>query len=384
MLKPASYEHVVDWLDTSIDALPGEGTAVSESVGRILAGPVEVPYDHPAAALAAVDGYALSSQATVGASDYNPLPIRVRDDGNLEIGASDAKPVVSGEKLPGGGGADTVLPQDEADLRGDAIDIYAPVAPGDNVIPSGREARGGEVLLEAGRVLRPADAALFIELGLAAVPVARRPRVGIITARRDIRDAVGPMVRALVLGDGGDSHGPMHPDDDGLAAMLDAPGRDLLLVLGGSGQGSNDHAAEALEQAGELAFRGVAINPGETTTLGMVRDTLVVVLPGPPLAALFAYDMIAGRAVRRLAGRDPALPYGTRRVALDRKIASALGRLECCRVRITGERAEPLAVSDNRTLATAVRADGFVLVPEHSEGFARDTEVEVHMYDQRY
>ncbi|PWG73505.1 hypothetical protein DF186_22730 [Enterococcus hirae] len=73
-----------------------------------------------------------------------------------------------------------------------------------------------------------------------------------------------------------------------------------------------------------------------------------------------------------------------RRLELDRKVASGLGRLECCRVRVSGGHADPIAVSDNRTLSTAVRADGFVLVPEQSEGFAPGGEVAVYMYDQRY
>jgi molybdopterin biosynthesis enzyme len=69
---------------------------------------------------------------------------------------------------------------------------------------------------------------------------------------------------------------------------------------------------------------------------------------------------------------------------LARKIASGLGRLECCRVRLDGDSAEPLAVADGRTLSTAVRAHGFVLVPSSSEGFAAGGEVIVHLYDQRY
>ena len=40
-----------------------------------------------------------------------------------------------------------------------------------------------------------------------------------------------------------------------------------------------------------------------------------------------------------------------------------------------------MAIAENRLLATAVRADGFVLIPENSEGFPAGTEVTVHLYE---
>lgn len=382
MLTPAFHQQAIEWLDARTDVLPGEEIAVPESAGRVLARDVAVEEDYPPTPTAAVDGFALPSAATVGASDYNPLPLRVRGASEEGVHPDEARPVVSGQPLPGG--ADAVVPLEETEPRGDVIDIYAPVAAGDNVTPAGREAGGGDVVLHAGRVLRAADTALLFALGLLTVSTVRRPRVGVIVVRTDVHDASGIMIASMVPRDGGAARDPVYARDDGLAGALDGADDDMLLVIGGSGTGPNDHAADALAKAGEVAFRGIAISPGETTTLGRVQEAPVIILPGPPLAALFAYDMIAGRAVRRLAGRAAGLPYGTQHARLDRKIASGLGRLECCRVRVADGRAEPIAVADNRTLSTAVRADGFVLVPEHSEGYAAGAEVTVYMYDQRF
>lgn len=381
-MTPVSHEQVAAWLDAHTTVPRTEDADSGAAVGRVLAVPINGSADHPGAPIAAVDGFALGAGGTVGASDYNPLPFSVGDAGGRKLNSNGACPVVSGQALPAG--ADTVIPLEETDLRGSMIEVYAPLAPGDNVVPVGRELRRGEGLLDPGRVLRAADVAMLIELGLSVVSVVRRPRVGIIVVRDDFPDADGPMIRSLVAKDGGVGDQLVYPGHDGLAEVLAGREDDLLLVLGGSGLGSNDPSSGALEKVGDLVYRGVAINPGETTTLGRVRGTPVIILPGPPLAALFAYDLVAGRAVRRLAGRDPGLPYGMRRAVLARKIASGLGRLDSCRVRISGDDAEPLAVADNRTLTTAVRADGFVLVPEQSEGVAAGTEVMVYMYDQRF
>ncbi len=379
MITPASLEDVTAWLDSRASVLPEETVAAPDAVGRILATAVDAAMDYPPVATAAVDGFALLAEKTVGASEYNPLTFRIRP-------AGEAQPVVSGEPLPEG--TDTVLQFLEAELRGEALNVLAPLASGANVIPAGREVKSGDRLLEPGRALRPADAALLMEIGIPVLSVARRPRVRIITVRDAARDVSGPMIRALVSLDGGVCVRGESGANDGsvqtLATSLAAAECDLLIVLGGSGFGSNDPAAEALSQAGEVVFRGVAINPGETSIVGGLGQTPVVVLPGPPLASLFGYDALAGRVVRRLGGRDPGWPYATRRAVLARKIASGLGRLEYCRVRLDGDSAEPLAVADGRTLSTAVRAHGFVLVPSSSEGFAAGGEVIVHLYDQRY
>lgn len=381
MLTPASCEQIADWLDANVEALPCDETAVAGAAGRVLGAAVAAPADHPDTAVAAVDGFALSADATVGAGDYNPLPFRVAGSGDPALRPGGARALVSGEALPRG--ADAVMPLEEAEPRGGMLDIYAPLAPGENVIPPGREARAGDHVLGPGRVLRAADVALLIELGVETLNVVRRPRVGIVVVRDGTRNAGGAMIDSLVLQDGGVGENVERPPGEPLSRTLARAPGDLLIAVGGSGPGPNDPSAGALEQAGEVVFRGAAINPGETATVGRIDGKPVMLLPGPPIAALFAYDSIAGRAVRRLAGRSTELPYGTRRLPLARKIASGLGRLECCRVRVIDDCVEPLAVADNRTLSTAVRADGFVLVPEQSEGYAEGAEVTVYLYDQR-
>jgi hypothetical protein len=94
------------------------------------------------------------------------------------------------------------------------------------------------------------------------------------------------------------------------------------------------------------------------------------------------WALFAGRAVRRLGGRPPALPYRTTTARLASKLVSAVGRVDYARVRLTAAGAEPIAVSGASILSTTVVADGFVLVDRDREGFAPGEEVTVHLYDQ--
>ncbi len=190
------------------------------------------------------------------------------------------------------------------------------------------------------------------------------------------------MLANLVGRDGG-RVGAIRPaaDQASLSAALRQADAELILVAGATGYAPSDHAVAALRACGEVQLDGVAIHPGGGVVLGRVAATPAILLPGTPLACLCAYDLIAGRLLRRLAGRQTLMPYHRCNMPLARKLVSRIGRLELARVRIVGDSAEPVATAEGRVLASAVYADGFVLIPEQSEGYAAGTEVEVHRYD---
>jgi molybdopterin molybdotransferase len=107
----------------------------------------------------------------------------------------------------------------------------------------------------------------------------------------------------------------------------------------------------------------------------------VFLLPGNPVSCLCAYDLFAGRAVRRLGGRSDELPYRTAEYPVADKIVSAVGRVDYVRVRVTPNGVEPIAVGGASILSTTVIADGFVLVPRDREGYGPGERVVVYRYD---
>jgi len=372
----------LEWLDGATAALAGEDVAAATAHGRVLAAAVHADAPLPATALAGGNGYAVHARATTGASSYSPLRLRLRAGGRAALAVDEAVEVASGVPLPAG--ADGVLPRDEAVALGPALEVYGAVAVGQHMVAAGAEAAAGDAVLVAGRRLRAHDLTQLAALGLEAVTVVRRPRVRLVAAPGSplaAGDASGAMLEVLVGRDGGLVEGRgIAADEAALDGLMAAPGADLILVYGGSGDGAGDFAGAALGRGGALEIHGVAINPGETVGLGHFAGRPLILLPGAPLACLCAYELLAGRAVRRLAGNGGDWPYAVRRATLRRKVASRLGRLEFCRVRLEEDGAIPLAVSDGRLLASAVAADGFVTIPLQSEGYPDGTEVSVHVY----
>jgi len=360
------------WIDThAVPPPPGE-TPLNEAASRVLAASVTAPGDWPPADRTVRDGVAVASSDTLGAGSYNPIPLL------------NAVPVSAGEPMPPG--ADAVLPVEAVQQDAGFIEALGSVAPSDGVERRGEGVRAGTVLLEAGRALRPQDLGLLAALGIATVTVTARPRVRVVLAGgpRSGVETLGAMLSALVARDGGivELVGPLPAERGALAAAYSAPGADLLLSVGRTGVGEDDVAPLALADAGTLVAHGVAMRPGDSAGVGLAAGVLAVLLPGEPMAALAAYELLAGRAVRRMAGRDAALPHLARAAVTARKLISEIGCVDLYRVRLTADGAvEPLASPTVPGLAGAVRADGFVLISAESEGIPAGSSVTVHCFD---
>ena len=83
------------------------------------------------------------------------------------------------------------------------------------------------------------------------------------------------------------------------------------------------------------------MRPSSPAGVGRVGDALVFLLPGNPVSCLCAYDFFAGRAIRSSADAPADFPHRSVRASVARKIVSAIGRVDYCRVRLTDGEVEP-------------------------------------------
>ena len=397
--KRSEVPAVLDWIDQHAARLGAESVPLEEACGRTLAAEVIAPLDVPGFDRAAMDGFALRGAETAGASEYNPLEFRVLGQampGQPFTGGlppRSAVRIMTGAPIPDG--VDSVVPAEYATEAAGQIVVTRPVAPGQHVGHRGEDLPAGAAALGAGRRLRPQDLGLAASLGLDRVTVVRQPRVRLLVTGNEVRapgapkgifdvyDANSYMLRGLIARDGGvlESHQRLGDDPERIRAALLAPGADVILVSGGSSVGREDYAPRLLVEIGELAIHGVAMRPSSPAGLGRIGETLVFLLPGNPVSCLCAYDFFAGRAMRLQGGRSPDWPHRALRAVVARKIVSAIGRVDYCRVRLVDGRVEPIALSGASVLSSTTRADGFVIVPAPCEGYGPDTDVTVYLYD---
>lgn len=399
----ASVDGVIAWIDSLPLPRRVEEVGLLDAAGRVLATDVTSEVDVPAFRRAAMDGYALAGASTFGASDAEPLTLRVVGDvrpgapATLRLGAGEAARIRTGAAVPEG--ADAVLPAEHAEIapdHGDVLRVRGEVAPHRHVGRVGEDVVRGTTVLRAGRVLRPQDVGLLSSIGVARPSVLARPRVLLVTTGEEvlpagakaagtgIPDADGPLLCALASRDGAlvDVRGPLRDDDPALEDAIAHATADVVLVAGGSSVGPDDLAPSLAAKHGRVVFHGIAVRPASPTGFAIVSGRPVALLPGNPVSALCAYDLFVSRLLRRLGGRPPGSAYATRTLPLAAKIVSELGRTDYVRVRIEDGRVIPLTAAGAGVLSTAVRGDGFVLVPAPSEGYPPNREVVVHLYDE--
>jgi len=297
--------------------------------------------------------------------------------------------VAAGDVLPAG--TDAVVPLQLAEPDDQAcIEVIEAVAAGDYVEQQGAIAAIGATLVPTGTRLEVRHIGLLTVAGLSRVSVVRHPRVRILitkpTKAGAWEDSNGLMIRVAVERDGGVIGECLAVERHRVtirAALVETEA-DIVLVIGGTGPGGDDHSAAALADAGELAIHGVALRPGETAGLGRtVSGVPVVLLPGAPASCLWAYELFAGGAIRRLGGRTTERPYRSREMITARKIVSSLGMTEICPVRCgSGDTVEPLPSFSETGLRAAVSAEGFVIVPQGSEGYQQGARVTVYLYEE--
>lgn len=382
--------------------LPSETVDLAGAAGRVLSEDLIAPHDWPLLHRSCMDGYAVNARDVFGAGESNPgylectaaLPIDKLPD--IVLNPGECARIATGGVLPEGADAvvmveHTQAMQDEA--VGGTIEIRKSVAPFDNVMQRGEDAREGGVALPAGTVLRPQEVGLAAALGFETVPLSRRPRVGILSTGDElievgrtpkpgqVRDVNTHTVAALVEQADGIpvTYGIIRDDLESLSAALEKAiaENDLVLLSGGSSIGVRDltvQAIEAMEDA-EIQAHGVAISPGKPTILGRVGNKPVLGLPGQVTSALVVVHVLVLPLIRSLQGDPKAFSSADRclrKAELARNVASKPGREDYVRIRLEQRDGQPpLAhpvLGKSGLLRTIVQADGLAVIPADAEG----------------
>lgn len=378
--------------------LDSEPVDLAEAAGRVLAADLTASHDWPLMDRSCMDGFAVNARDIFGSSETNPgylectatLPIDSLPEITLMPG--ECARIATGGVLPDG--ADSVIMVEHTQEMDDTtIEMRKSVAPGENVMQRGEDAKSGSPVLTSGTVIRPQEIGLAAALGFDRVEAVRQPRVGILSTGDElipvnetpkpgqVRDVNSHSIAALVEQGGGIAtrYGIIKDDLDSLSAALAKAiaENDLVLLSGGSSIGVRDLTVAAIESMDEatLLAHGVAISPGKPTILGKVGDTPVLGLPGQVTSALVVMHVLILPLIRHLQGDDTGFDAASRpmrKAVLARNVPSKPGREDYIRIRLEERDGEPpLAhpvLGKSGLLRTMVLADGLSPIPAESEG----------------
>jgi molybdopterin molybdotransferase len=374
-------DHALDLLRARLRAVVGqEVLPLTQAAGRVLAAPVVARRANPPEANTAVDGYGFAFDSLGQGDQVLPLVEGRAAAGVPFPGAvpeGHAVRVLTGAALPEG--VDTVILQEDVTLGEGRIAFRGGLKRGANTRRAGEDVAAGATVLEAGRVLTPADLALCAAVGLAELPVYARLRVAVISTGDElvepgeaaragqIYDANRPMLTALARQMGHDvvDLGRVADDRAALRAALDrgAAEADVILTSGGASSGDEDHVSALLNEAGAMAEWRIALKPGRPLALGMWRGAPVFGLPGNPVAALVCTLIFARPAMAVLSGADWREPQGFDVPAAFEKRKKP-GRREYLRARIREGRVEVFKSEGSGRISGLSWAEGLVELPD--------------------
>ena len=364
-----------------------EEISIRDCPGRVLATHTIAPRNVPHFRRSAMDGYAMRAADALGASPLNPVMLQLSDV--VEEGT--CARVGTGQHMPEG--ADAVMMIEDTVSMGDMIEIRAQLHPGKNVGDIGEDIRRNEILFNKGHLLRACDVGVLASLGIREVKVYCKPVVAIIPVGDDLvplsytelppagksLESNSLMIGLYVEQWGGvPRYHNLVPEDtvqisQAIKENLDA---DLLVISGGTSVGEKDFVPGVVASMGELLVHGVGLSPGKPTALGRVNNKPVVCMPGYPAAGLVALFVFGRPALRKVANA-PDVPGVIVKAQLSSKITSREGYLSYARVILDGSTAHPLMTAGAGILSSIAKSQGFVIIPEHVEGYEKASEVDV-------
>jgi putative molybdopterin biosynthesis protein len=383
----------------AIDCTPRgvEDVTLDAALGRVLASDVVAPVDVPSFDRSNVDGFAVVSDSTFGASEEIPRCLQLSEE-TIHTGVVPYTVIRSGAavSIATGGmvprGADAVVMVEHAEVRNNELYVARAVTAGTGISFAGTDITAGETVLRVGQILSSRDTGVLAAIGIDRVKLWRKPIVAILSTGDEIIAPGEPMTpakvydsNAQILADavrelGGEPlrFGITGDDLPMLRAKLQEAiaSADIVLLSGGTSKGAGDlsyRAVAELQDPGIVAH-GVALKPGKPICLAATHGKPVVVLPGFPTSAIFTFHEFVAPVIREQAGRDSTAPvFVPARLAV--KVNSEIGRTEYLLVGLVENPGEPPGVSltaypmgqGSGSVTTFSRADGFATIGRHEE-----------------
>ncbi|MDR1885077.1 MAG: molybdopterin biosynthesis protein MoeA [Synergistaceae bacterium] len=342
-------------MDEFGDARRTEEMRPGDALGFVLASDVFSLRNVPHYTASAVDGYAVASRDTAGASPATPVT----------LGREKYSWVNTGMPV---NGADSVVMVEDTSLepaRGgtpEGLKIFRSLTQGDNVRAVGEDVMNGQMLACEGDPMTPALVSLFLCAGIGSVSVYSKPRTLFIPTGNEIvpgeRWLLGDVFEPGLVAESNSAYassifsswgypldvGPILPDEPRvIAEAVERASAEygLVLVSAGSAKGRRDHSADIFASLGRMLFRYVRMKPGRPAMAASVGGTPVICLPGFPMSCAVALWSLVYPVLRALSGWRVSPDYiseamgsrGNLEASLMVQHSSPQGMAECLRVK---------------------------------------------------
>ena len=387
------------------NTLPSEEIRLIDALERVLAEDIYADSDIPQLPNSAMDGYAVRSSDTFGASKDRPKTLKVISD--LKAGSvspeavkdNQAIRIMTGAVMPAG--ADSVIMVELTEKEGmDRVKIFKETKPGENIRNAGEDIKKGEKVIEKGALLNSAHIGILASLGKSKVRVTRRPKVAVLATGDEVIDVDEELtpgklrssntytLYSQILKCGG------IPKNLGIAK--DRPQElekkikegfdcDLILTSGGVSVGDYDLVKFILAKIGtDIKFWKVAMRPGKPLVFGRLGEKFIFGLPGNPVSSMISFEVFVRPAILKMLGQS----HDTRK-EVDAVLEEDIQKKKGLRYFVRAQTRWDDGVYITRTtgpqgsgiLKSMAMANSLIILPEDEEEVAKGVRVTVLFLD---
>jgi len=372
--------------------LQSEIVPVIHASGRVLTESLFAKISSPPFHCAAMDGIAVKSESTYGATEESPKSLLIHKEAFF---------VNTGNPIPPGTDA-VIMIEDVHLIDSERVEIREAAYPWQHIRAIGEDIIVTEMVFQENHKIRPYDLGALLACGYREVKVKKKPRALILPTGSEllepeesdfntppfpsgIIESNSYVLSELISEDGGIPIRHTIVQDDPAkireALLSNYEKVDLILMIAGSSAGSEDYTRSIVDESGETFAHGVSMMPGKPTLMGRFKDRPVIGIPGYPVSAIMAYEEL----VRPLLFESLHLMKSERpkiKAFPTKKIPSKLGTEEFLRInvgKIGGKFFATPLPRGSGMITSLTRADGIIRIPAPSEGLSENEETEIEL-----
>ena len=370
----SSILEALDIITTQISSLDSEIIPIESAVDRVLAQDYIALFDLPRFNNSAMDGYAVKvkdANTTVNISDV----IYAGDNPTMTLQAGNAIKIMTGAPIPKGGEA--IVPIENVTHEGEKIQLPSNIKINNFIRMAGEDIKKGTIFLEKGEMLNAYSIASLASQGISHIRVTRVIKVAIFGTGDELRphfekieahqlyNSNSPMFLTRSKNLGCDvrfirtSADTLEALEASIKSTLDA---DIIITSGGVSVGDKDFTKEAFTNLGmQVLVDKIDIKPGRPTIIGTIDKTVIVNLPGNPLASMVNYELFVRAIIRKLSGRSDFY-HQTITTVMKNDFSVRGGKYAVILGKFDGKSFEPLKPQMPGMVSPMQEADGLILI----------------------
>lgn len=380
-----SITEALEYIYTQTPVIDDEWIPIEEAVGRIIAEDLVAKLDLPRFDNSAMDGYAVKC-ADAGKCVVCTDSIFAGDTPTVTVTEGMAVKIMTGAPVPEG--CDAIVPVEQTEVKGEGVTLPGDIKKDAFIRWAGEDIKSGTVFLAKGERVTAYTIAMLASQGMSHIKVKRKVRVAVFGTGDELRphfEHIEPhqlynsntpmfLARARELGcetlyirSSKDTMGALQ---DAIRQALHA---DLIITSGGISAGDKDFTKEAFGALGmELLFEGVEIKPGKPTAFGKIGDTVIINLPGNPLASMVNYELFVRAAIRKMSGLK-AFCHNTIEAPLKEDLHLKKGKYTVKLGRFDGKAFSPIALQMPGMVSPLQAADAMIITLPEVETLTKGT-----------